>query len=596
MSTPAWLAGLLTFVFFGHLDPQKSTEPPAEDHQDSAGSGHGMEDVVADPAPAVPEVEPAPPPEPEPEPKPPRMLPVQQPGPSNHLSWDYVTYNKGDRYGPRPGMGYVSTPIRSPLFQVNTFKPRATEGNPYLFFCPAVEGQPGTIQIFRRKDLSLVYSTHGFHATGNSRMQEYDGKQYLTFWAGEPASGHGVGNGIMYDDEYQLAYNLSINTFNTMADSHEFQLTHDGGAMFSAYEAIRGYDMTPVGGPPDGVLQDSCFEEVDIATGETRFAWRASDWFSITETAVPYNDVEDYGHPTHDGGWDFFHINSLEKTADGNYLVVGRRLSMITLINGTSGAPIWQVGGKNNQYRDLSDGMATSFGYQHHARFVDDAQTEIVMFDNSDLAGTQPNPGCGDRCSRGLHIKLNHEEKTAKLVRSYYHPYSVQSRAEGGAEKQPNGNLLIGWGKVPAFTEYTADGEVLLDVQTGPWSDSVVGESHVYRIYSQDWRGNPKWNPDIAARDGHIYVSWNGATEQEYWALFTGDASDSLEPTYITYRNGFETTMPILGNPRYARVAALDATGKLLGSTDRIDLETGLKSSVDSQLDIDFILDPHTLV
>lgn len=447
-----------------------------------------------------------------------RILAVGQPQSSSRLHWDYEAYNN-EALGMRPEQGFVSSEIRSPLFQVNTWKPRAAEGAPYLFMTPAINGQPAGMQIFSRKDLSLVYADYGpYPATNNFRVQEFNGSEYLTVWAGKPASGHGQGYGIMFDKEYNQVYNLSINTLDTKADSHEFQLTHDGGAMMTAYETVRNYDMTAVGGPVDAVLQDSCFEEVDIATGATRFTWCARDWFNITETTVGYNDKEDYGHPTHGDGWDFFHINSLEKTMDGNYLVVGRRLNMVTLISGESGAPIWQVGGKHNQYTDLSKGRATNFAYQHHARFDDDNQSEIVMFDNSHLANTSPNPGCKDRCSRGLHIRLDHEAKTAELVQEFWHPLSVQARAEGSAERQANGNMLVGWGKVPGFTEYSADGEVLLDVQTGPWRGADTGEAHVYRVYSSDWTAYPPWNPEIAKQEDAVYVSWNGATELVYWA------------------------------------------------------------------------------
>lgn len=535
-----------------------------------------------------------------------KVFTVSQPDSSNSLFWDYDVYNK-EELGMRPDQTYHSAKIKSPLFQVNTWKPRSSEGSPYFFMTPAITNQPSSVQMFSRKDLSLVYSNFGdFEATNNFRMQMYNGRQYLTFWEGSPASGHGQGHGVMYDDKYQLAYNLSINTLRTKADSHEFQLTEDGGALLTAYETIRDYDMSPVGGPVDGVLQDSCFEEIDIETGETRFTWRASDWFSITDCPIGYNDESDYGHPTHGDGWDFFHINSLEKTRDGNYLVVGRRVNVVVLINGTSGAPIWQVGGKHNDFADLSDGMATNFGFQHHARFDNEANTDIVMFDNAELANKQPNPACKERCSRGLQIHLDFEEKTAKVVKQFYHPYSVQARAEGSADRQANGNMLLGWGKVPAFTEYSQDGEVLLDVQTGPWRGSIMGDAHVYRIFSMDWKGYPTWDPAVAMHEGNAYVSWNGATELTYWALvstlcattlnklltsqFTGNSTEELEPQYVVYRGGFETKLPLPAGSVYARVAALDEKGSLLGSTPLVDVNSGEVTKMEEPLELDFTL------
>ena len=370
--------------------------------------------------------------------------------------------------------------------------------------------------MYSRRDLSLVFTMFGnVRGVKNFRMQTYKENQFLTFWEGRPSAGHGFGHGIMYENQYRLAYNLSIKAMRTEADSHEFQLTEDGGAMSTAYEMIRGYDLTSIGGPSDGVLLDSCFEEIDMETGKMRFTWRASERFPITDTAVPYHG-SDYGHLTIERGFDYFHINSFEKTRDGNYLVLGRRLRVVTLYQRYDRGADLASGREEQRVHGLVGGRATHFGYQHHSRFDEEYQTEIVMFENAEINGTQPSPGCQDKCSRGLHIRLDHQAKAAEVVKEYYHPGSVQARAEGWAERQSNGNILVGWGKIPDFTEYTQEGEVVLDVRTGPWEG---GQGHIYRIYSSDWKGYPTWDPEIAVYDGDICVSWNGASELAHWAL-----------------------------------------------------------------------------
>ena len=64
------------------------------------------------------------------------------------------------------------------------------------------------------------------------------------------------------------------------------------------------------------------------------------------------------------------------------------------------------------------------------------------------------------------------------------------------------------------------------------------------------------------------------------------------------YRGGFETRLVLpRDSPPFARVAALDKDGKLLGSTDLIDIQSGqrLKMDEDTPLKINFSLDPETL-
>lgn len=347
----------------------------------------------------------------------------------------------------------------------------------------------------------------------------FNGEPYFTFWAGRDHRGHGLGHCLLYDSSYHQVYNISTKMINTLADSHECQLTDDGTALITAYEKIP-FDMSnaPGGGPEDGVLLDSIFEEIDIATGELKFLWRASKHFDLNETEVFWGG-NDYGAPTEEVGWDNFHINSLQKTREGNYLVSGRRIKSLVYISGKDGSVIWQLGGKNNQFKDLSGGSATNFGFQHTARFLDDDMTEITLFDNHDLNPSNPSPGCIEGCSRGLHLRINTTAMTAEVVHEYYHPMNIASWAMGGIQKLDNGNVLVSWGTTPVITEFTEDGEIVLDAMLGPWDDEINNRQPVYRAWTMDWTAYPSWNPSIAGDEKFAYVSWNGATEVDSWDI-----------------------------------------------------------------------------
>lgn len=119
---------------------------------------------------------------------------------------------------------------------------------------------------------------------------------------------------------------------------------------------------------------------------------------------------------------------------------------------------------------------------------------------------------------------------TARLVKDYFHPANLVSGAMGGYTIVPNGNVLIGWGLNPTFTEHTPDGECVLDVQYNIWNPEGEGRGH-YRTFKSDWVGRPTWPPSLAWEDvgggltvsgspaSRVYLSWNGATEVASWQI-----------------------------------------------------------------------------
>ncbi|KAK2604621.1 hypothetical protein N8I77_007534 [Diaporthe amygdali] len=488
---------------------------------------------------------------------------------------DYERYNEG-YYGVHPNQSFKSTNTLGLLFQVNQWYPEKSGLSKYLFMSSVAGSQGATPFIIDTTDFSMVYGDPVWPSANNPRIQMFNDKPYFTFWEGRDYRGHGLGECLLYDDSYQLAYNISAKMVHTKADSHECQLTHDGTALITAYERIP-FDMTnaPGGGPEDGWLLDSIFEEIDIVTGELKFLWRASQHFDINETEVNWG-TGDYGAPTEEVGWDFFHINSMQKTKEGNFLVSGRRIKSLVYINGKDGSVIWQLGGKNNQFTDLSGGNATNFGFQHTARFLNDEMTEITLFDNHDLNPGNPSPGCPEgTCSRGLHLRIDTEKMTAEVVHEYYHPMDIASWAMGGIQKLDNGNVLVSWGTTPVITEYTEDGEIVLDAMLGPWFDESTNTQPVYRAWTMDWTAHPIWKPSIAGDENFAYVSWNGATEVHSWDLMEGNRRENITFTQNVKKRGYETVIPLKFNGSYLVAKALAADGTVLATTDVWDLALG---------------------
>jgi hypothetical protein len=67
-----------------------------------------------------------------------------------------------------------------------------------------------------------------------------------------------------------------------------------------------------------------------------------------------------------------------------------------------------------------------------------------------------------------------------------------------------------------------------------------------------------------------VSVSWNGTTKVAKWRARAGGQPKELPATVEAPRAGFETTLTITGTPEYVVTEALDAGGKVLGTSSAI--------------------------
>jgi hypothetical protein len=135
----------------------------------------------------------------------------------------------------------------------------------------------------------------------------------------------------------------------------------------------------------------------------------------------------------------------------------------------------------------------------------------------------------------------------------------------GSLQPLPGGNQLIGWGSRPYFSEYSASGKLLLQADL-PWPDLS------YRTQRAPWVGLPLDPPSgVARRQGSqvtVYFSWNGATQVQAWRVL--GLSSAGPPTVLFRRvpkQGFETWVRFTSGDRTFEVQALDAQGRVIGTS-----------------------------
>ncbi|KAJ5907159.1 uncharacterized protein N7473_004075 [Penicillium subrubescens] len=492
--------------------------------------------------------------------------------------------------GPYPLQRYRSADVSGPILnywrrsvacQDGLYTILAPRGDSVRQSGPMIVDDQGHLVWFKR-----------YKSTYNANVYMYKGERYLTFWAGDDSvRGHGEGSYYMLNSHYEEVYN--IHGANGMhGDLHEFQITRDNTALFAVYKSLPA-DLREIGGPKNGWIYDGLFQEVDIETNELLFQWRASEHFNLQESE---RDREESDGDTEDNPWDFFHINSIDKDWRGNYLVSSRYMSSLAYIDGRTGDVLWKLGGKQNSFLDMSDGVATNISWQHHARFQIKHDTNttrrLSLFDNSSRG-----EGAPENTSRGLIVKINEETMTVTLVQEYWNQVPISSQSQGSMQILENGNVVLGYGYSAAWTEFTADGETLCEVHFGPQTQFHRGQVLSYRVFKQKWVGLPLTKPSVALSGSEAAVSWNGATEVVTWVLqgalprgeesgddsvnavreFQNSEKIGLEFEFISAipKSGFETIIPIPAGTVYAklRIIALDKKGITLGVTEALDWE-----------------------
>jgi len=66
--------------------------------------------------------------------------------------------------------------------------------------------------------------------------------------------------------------------------------------------------------------------------------------------------------------------------------------------------------------------------------------------------------------SRAVELKLDQRAHTATLAAQYTHGGSFDADYMGSTQPLANGDVFVGWGSQPNFSEYSGSGKLLLDV------------------------------------------------------------------------------------------------------------------------------------
>ncbi|KAL2679065.1 hypothetical protein Neosp_009821 [[Neocosmospora] mangrovei] len=446
----------------------------------------------------------------------------------------------------------------------------------YIFVTPYegfADGHKGPVQpgayIFR-DDGELIWSGLGYHSgwVANFVPDTWKGETYLRAFQGKLDGTHGrmYGYHVLLGSDYEVTKVVRAKS-NRLTSAHEFRLVDD------------------------------------IETGDVLFEWQSFDHVDPKYSAFPL----DFGIGLPGSGrnetdaWNYFHINSVDKDDEGNYLLSARNVAAIFKINGTSGDIIWQLGGFHGG-SSFQISQEDRFSFQHHARFhgrsPDGSLEFISLFDN----GAHSAPFKTHPFSRARYFQLDHDKGIAKALKTFDAPDGLSAHTQGSVQILPNRNFFVNWGQAGAVTEFNKDGKVLFHSYLDSAPEGIFVQS--YRGFRANWTGTPSEEPAVAAfkQSGQsgldVYASWNGDTEAASWRFYVRPLEQSQDQLLgEVERKGFETHAELrdvsVNGYLLVTAEAVDVNGKVLTRTKPVVAQAEVRASPPEQ--VDYIFDPEEL-
>ncbi|KAK3079315.1 hypothetical protein LTS18_005160 [Coniosporium uncinatum] len=448
-----------------------------------------------------------------------------------------------------------------------------------------MHGPRQAAQYIFRDNGDLVWSGYGYYSirSTNFHATRWKGHDVLFSFEGDhnPAYGHGHGHTTIMDQHYETIRELRAGN-HKLTDKHEFHVIDEKTALIQIYQPVPR-DLSAYSAKKEQQrIVDAVFQELGIESGKLLFEWSSLAHVSPNESVLPITeDQAESGYNSSDA-WDYFHINSVDKDGEGNYLISARDACAVHKINGTDGEILWRLGGKRS---DFELGSGVEFCFQHHARFTSrDREEEVIsLYDNS-AHGSESGSGKEIHTaptSSGKIVHLNTRTWKATLVQAFYPPDGLLSRSQGSMQLLPNDNAVVNWGSEGALTESGADGTPIFHA----YMDSgFLGEGvQNYRAFRYNWTGLPSEEPAIVCLgDKHgstVYVSWNGDTETDVWRFYAVD--EKIGPRWFlgaSKRTAFETAHRVkVEHIERILAEAVDAQGKVLRTSGIASVEEDIK-------------------
>jgi len=454
---------------------------------------------------------------------------------------------------------FVTAPtLHPPVVRVRRQAPAGQAAPGYVFTAnfydlnePPIIGQSGPLILDRNLQPVWFQPVPEKLVAANLSLQRYEGRPALAWWQGVVTNTGATESGedVVVNQHYQPVARLKA-TNGWVITLHD--LVIDGEDAWVTANKNIPMNLSSYGGAYNGALIDSAVQEYNLRTGKLIRNWDALDHIPLSQSQATL--------PTNGFPWDAYHVNSIDLTGNGTFLVSMRDTWAAYLVNISSGDIEWTLGGRDSSFKF---GQGAGFQWQHDVELG--PGSTVSLFDDhccqltgggTYVAATGP--------SRGLVLNLDQQTREATLAAQYSLGNDVDGQYMGDTQPLTNGNVLVGWGSEPYFSEFSRSGKLLFEGE-------LPGPDLTYRATLEQWVGEPLSPPVGAARrtDGRttVYASWNGATGVSSWRVLAGPGPGPMTAVASATRSGFETAIPVPQGDQSFRVQALSANGRVIGAS-----------------------------
>jgi hypothetical protein len=341
---------------------------------------------------------------------------------------------------------------------------------------------------------------------------------------------------------------------------HEFNVLPGGKTALACTYRSQEINMADFGRPTEqSWVVTGGFVELDVETSEVLVQWDSFDRIALHESNMFHSWDAPGGFP----GWDYVHINAVDKNEAGDYIISLRFTNTIYGISGEDGHIMWRLGGLESDFD-----MDFIFSKQHDVKFVSSNGTHHVISFLNNASDERDND---ENMSAALFVKMDTIAMTARVIKRINRPDSGLTRLRGSVQVLPNDNVFIGWSERGYQSEHALNGDLLMTAR-------FVSERYsTYRAYKGEFIGRPTALPDLVASvygtsdediTTLIHVSWNGATDVVGWKFFA-QAYDRADPVFIGYANktDFETMYIVDGYMDWITAEAIDKDGNVMSAS-----------------------------
>ena len=255
-------------------------------------------------------------------------------------------------------------------------------------------------------------------------------------------------SGVLMNHRYEEVSRTSA-TEGYLMDGHEFNIMPDGKSSLLTTMLGVEADASTIGESGTRTIMDTGFQEVEMNTGTLLFDWDPlQHGVSLNESC---DEIGMGDRREERRAWDFFHINSVDKFANGDYLASGRHTSTLYRISKDDGHIIWRLGGCYDQSDFVMEDNLPFFcsitrGSGSRTRLI------LLFLYLITQATTEIEGHQGPEPAVGKIIVLDHacKPQTAKMLRRFDRPDLGQTAALGslsllGDKPVEEANVFIDW-------------------------------------------------------------------------------------------------------------------------------------------------------